>query len=120
MLGTDLRDVLAGHGHKVTGIGTADCDIRDLDAVRAVVQGYDVVVHAAAWTTVDAAEAQEAAAFAVNAVGARNVALAAREAGARMVQISTDYVFDGVATTPYAADHPPGAVLGVRPDEGGG
>jgi len=106
MLGTDLRDVLAGHGHEVTGIGTADCDIRDLDAVRAVVQGYDVVVHAAAWTTVDAAEAQEAAAFAVNAVGARNVALAAREAGARMVQISTDYVFDGVATTPYAADHP--------------
>jgi dTDP-4-dehydrorhamnose reductase len=69
---------------------------------------------------VDAAEAKEPAAFAVNAVGARNVALAAREAGARTVQISTDYVFDGSATTPYAADHPPGAVLGVRPDEGGG
>jgi dTDP-4-dehydrorhamnose reductase len=68
--------------------------------------GYDVVVNAAAWTAVDAAEAQEPAAFAVNAVGARNVALAAREAGARMVQISTDYVFDGSATTPYAADHP--------------
>ena len=107
MFGTDLRDVLAGHGYEVTGIGTADCDIRDLDAVRAVLQeGYDVVVNAAAWTAVDAAEATEPAAFAVNAVGARNVALAAREAGARMVQISTDYVFDGVATTPYAADHP--------------
>jgi len=39
MFGTDLRDVLAGHGYKVTGVGTADCDIRDLDAVRAVVQG---------------------------------------------------------------------------------
>ena len=107
MFGTDLRDVLAGHGYEVTGIGTADCDTRDLDAVRAVLQeGYDVVVNAAAWTAVDAAEAQEPAAFAVNAVGARNVALAAREAGARMVQISTDYVFDGSATTPYAADHP--------------
>ena len=120
MFGTDLRDVLAGHGYEVTGIGTADCDTRDLDAVRAVLQeGYDVVVNAAAWTAVDAAEAQEPAAFAVNAVGARNVALAAREAGARMVQMSTDYVFDGSATTPYAADHPV-TVLGVRPDEGGG
>jgi len=62
----------------------------------------DVVVNAAAWTVVDAAEAQEPAAFAVNAVGARNVALAARQAGARMVQISTDYVFDGSVTTPCA------------------
>jgi dTDP-4-dehydrorhamnose reductase len=97
---------LAGYGHEVTGIGTADCDFRDLDAVRAVVQGYDVVVNAAAWTVVDTAEAKEPAAFAVNAVGARNVALAAREAGARTVQISTDHVFDGSATTPYAADHP--------------
>ena len=59
MFGTDLRDVLAGHGYEVTGIGTADCDTRDLDAVRAVLQeGYDVVVNAAAWTAVDAAEAQ--------------------------------------------------------------
>ena len=120
MLGTDLRDVLAGHGHKVTGIGTADCDIRDLDAVRAVVQGTTSLStprRGPRWTP---PRAKEPAAFAVNTVGARNVALAAREAGARMVQISTDYVFDGVATTPYAADHPPGAVLGVRPDEGGG
>jgi dTDP-4-dehydrorhamnose reductase len=96
------RSRLPAWSHYVRSPG----DIRDLDAVRAVVQGYDVVVNAAAWTAVDAAEAQEPAAFAVNAVGARNVALAAREAGARMVQISTDYVFDGSATTPFAADHP--------------
>jgi RmlD substrate binding domain len=55
-----------------------------------VVQGCDVVVNAAAWTAVDAAEAKEPAAFAVNAVGARNVALAAREADARSAGYAGD------------------------------
>lgn len=106
MFGTDLLDVLANRGVAVTGVGSDDCDVRRLDVVRKAIDGFDVVVNAAAWTAVDAAEADEAAAFAVNAVGAHNVALAARDAGARMVHISTDYVFDGTATAPYAIDHP--------------
>jgi dTDP-4-dehydrorhamnose reductase len=106
MLGTDLCALLTARGETVTAVGSRQSDIRDLDAVRTAVRGHDVVVNAAAWTAVDAAEADEPGAFAVNALGARNVALAAREAGARTVQVSTDYVFDGTATEPYAPDHP--------------
>ena len=66
----------------------------------------DVVVNCAAWTAVDAAESQEGPAFAVNAVGPANIARAASAIGARMVQISTDYVFAGDATQPYVHDAP--------------
>ena len=104
MFGTDLVDMLRERGEQVTALGSADCDIRNVDAVRARVKGADVVVNCAAYTAVDNAESDEAAAFAINATGARNVALAAAEVGARMVQISTDYVFAGDATTPYGED----------------
>ena len=70
------------------------------------VAGHDLVVNAAAHTAVDAAETDEAIAFSVNAVGAANLARACTHAGARIVQISTDYVFDGMATEPYAVDQP--------------
>jgi dTDP-4-dehydrorhamnose reductase len=102
MLGTDLQAALAGHD--VTALGRADLDVTDIDAVRAAVSGHDVVINAAAYTKVDDAEAHEDDAFAVNATGAKNLAGAAREAGARFVQISTDYVFKGDATTPYPED----------------
>lgn len=104
MFGTDLAALARDAGHEVTALGSLDCDIRDLDAVRTAVAGADVVVNAAAYTAVDAAETDEAAAFALNAVGARNVARAAREVGARFVHISTDYVFDGHGDTAYAED----------------
>lgn len=104
MLGTDLTTAVRAHGHDVAALGSADCDIRDLDAVRRAVRGADVVVNAAAYTAVDAAESDEPAAFDLNAVGARNVARAAREQGARLVHISTDYVFDGMADEPYTED----------------
>ena len=102
MLGTDLQAALAGRD--VTALGRADLDVTDLDAVRAAVTGHDVVINAAAYTKVDDAESHEDAAFAVNATGARNLAIAARDAGAKLVQVSTDYVFRGDATTPYAED----------------
>jgi dTDP-4-dehydrorhamnose reductase len=104
MLGTDLRAEFAGHD--LTPLGRSELDVTDLDAARAAVAGQDLVLNAAAYTKVDDAEAHEALAFAVNASGARNLAIAAREAGARIVQVSTDYVFDGSATTPYAEDAP--------------
>jgi dTDP-4-dehydrorhamnose reductase len=106
MLGRELCPLLAARGEDVTGLSSTQCDVRDLTSVRRALDGQDVVVNAAAWTAVDEAESKEADAFAVNAIGARNVALAARDVGARTVQISTDYVFDGAATTPYPHDHP--------------
>ncbi|PSL38773.1 dTDP-4-dehydrorhamnose reductase [Labedella gwakjiensis] len=104
MLGTDLQAVLADRA--VTALGRADLDVTDLDAVRAAVAGHDAVINAAAYTKVDDAETQEDAAFAVNATAVRNLAIAAREAGAKLVTVSTDYVFPGDATEPYAEDTP--------------
>ena len=104
MLGQDLQAALAGR--EVTPLGRAALDVTDLESVRRAVDGHDVVINAAAYTKVDDAEAHEDDAFAVNAVGARNLAIAAAEHGARMVQISTDYVFDGSATEPYREDTP--------------
>jgi dTDP-4-dehydrorhamnose reductase len=104
MLGTDL--VAALDGRAVTALSRHDLDITDLDAVRASVVGHDVVLNAAAFTRVDDAESEEDAAFAINATGAGNLARAAAEVGARFVQYSTDYVFNGTATSPYAEDAP--------------
>lgn len=106
MLGTDLVEILRGAGAQVTALGRADLDVLDARAVEAAVVGHDVVVNCAAWTAVDDAEGHEAEAYAVNAVGAGRVAEAAARHGARMVQVSTDYVFDGTATAPYPEDAP--------------
>ena len=104
MLGCDLQAALVGHD--VTALGHAELDVTDPEAVAAAVAGMDVVVNAAAFTRVDDAEAHESAATAVNGLGAGIIAAAARHAGAIMVQVSTDYVFDGAGTSPYAEDHP--------------
>ena len=79
-------------------------DITDPDAVRAAVDGHDVVVNTAAWTDVDGAEQFEKEALDVNGRGAQNLALACAAEGARLVQLSTDYVFDGTADAPYSED----------------
>ena len=107
MLATDAEAVLRSRGHHVTSLGRDELDITDAAAVAAAVAGHGAVLNGAAWTAVDDAETHEAQAFAVNAVGPAHLARAAREAGARLVHVSTDYVFDGTATTPYAADAPP-------------
>ena len=80
----------------------------------------DVVVNCAAWTAVDDAEASEEQALAVNAGGAANLAAASAGVGARLVQISTDYVFPGDADRPYAEDERPGAGNRLRPHQAGG
>lgn len=104
MLGRDLQAALAGR--EVTALGRTELDITDADAVSAAVAGHDVVVNTAAYTAVDDAESHEDAAYAVNATGPANLARAAARHGARLVTISTDYVFDGLATEPYAEDAP--------------
>ncbi|KJK13553.1 dTDP-4-dehydrorhamnose reductase [Terrabacter sp. 28] len=106
MLAHDLVPVLRAAGWVVTALGRSDLDITDAVQCMAAVEGHDLVVNAAAYTAVDAAESDEAAAFAVNAVGAANVARACSRSSARLVHISTDYVFNGIATEPYAVDHP--------------
>jgi len=87
----------------------AEFDICNADQVAAVVAAArpDLVINAAAWTAVDKAEAEEDAALAVNATAVGHLAGAAAAAGARFVQVSTDYVFDGEAFRPYAPDTAP-------------
>ena len=104
MLGRDLQQALAGRD--VTALARADLDVTDAAAVAAAVRGHDAVVNCAAYTKVDDAETHEDLAYAVNAMGTANLAAACAENGARFVTVSTDYVFDGNATAPYAEDLP--------------
>jgi dTDP-4-dehydrorhamnose reductase len=92
-----------GAGVDVSGVDHASLAVEDraavLDAVLAL--RPDVVVHAGAWTAVDACEADPDRAFRVNALGTRHVAEAAGMVGAHLVYVSTDYVFDGTSARPY-------------------
>jgi dTDP-4-dehydrorhamnose reductase len=92
----------------VTGLNSRDADIRDEKRVLQVVRETkpDWVVLAAAYTDVDGCESNRELAFAVNRDGAVNVATATMEVGARLLFLSSDYVFDGKKTTPYEADDP--------------
>lgn len=108
MLGRDLTNLLRVRGEDFTALVRADLDITDLTAVTDLVGAAnpDVVVNCAAWTAVDAAEDHEEEASAVNYLGAANIAAACAKAGALLIHPSTDYVFDGHASTPYAEDAP--------------
>lgn len=114
MLGQDLVPALRERGHEVLPLARADLDVTDLAAVRAAVQTLrpHVVANCAAWTRVDDAESHPDAAFRVNALGPRNLAVACYEAGAALLHISTDYVFDGRKGAPYREFDLP-APLGV-------
>ena len=109
MLGTDLMAALASRGEAVTALDRAGLDVTDAASVTDAITRHrpDVVVNCAAWTAVDDAEASEEEALAVNAGGAARLAAGCAAAGARMVQVSTDYVFAGDAGQPYAEDDVP-------------
>lgn len=104
MLGRDLATAL--EGRKVVATTHAELDVTDAEAVDRAVAGAEVVVNATAYTRVDDAEAHEGQARAVNADGPANLAVAAARHGARLIHVSTDYVFDGTATSPYPEDAP--------------
>ena len=109
-VGTDLAPSYSGinDGSAVTRMPYVSLNITDEDAVDRVISDVkpDVIVHCAAWTAVDAAEDEEnrTKVMALNVDGTRNIALAARQADAKMVYISTDYVFDGQGTEPWKPD----------------
>ncbi|MBL8778001.1 MAG: dTDP-4-dehydrorhamnose reductase [Acidimicrobiales bacterium] len=100
-VGTELVEAFAGH--EVVACDRARLDVASRDSVLAAITSVepDAVVHAAAWTAVDDCESDPDRAFAVNALGTRHVAEAARIVGARVCYLSTDYVFDGTSPTPY-------------------
>ena len=104
MLGRDLVAALDGAGDEVLGRTHRQLDITDEAAVRAALHGCrpDVVVNCAAWTAVDDAEAHENEALGVNGNGAARLAAACAAGRVRLVHMSTDYVFGGDASRPYA------------------
>jgi dTDP-4-dehydrorhamnose reductase len=112
MLGTDLVSMLRRQGAAVTAMTRRDLDITDSAAVTASILADrpDVVVNCAAWTAVDLAEEHETAALAVNGLGAANVADGCAQVNARMIQLSTDYIFAGTAQQPYPEDAEPAPV----------
>ena len=110
MLGHDLMEVIAGAGRGVVGMDLPDIDITSRESVAVALDsvGPDVVINAAAYTAVDAAEEHEDVALRVNGEGPRVLAEAiAERSGIRLVHISTDYVFAGDANSPYAEDATP-------------
>ncbi|MFC7842861.1 dTDP-4-dehydrorhamnose reductase [Streptomyces sp. NPDC057382] len=134
MLGRDLLARLSADGVRSVGLTRGDLDVTDEEAVRRAVAAHrpDVVVNCAAWTAVDDAETREADALRINGDGPRNLAAACAGTGARLLQVSTDYVFAGDSGSPYPEQAPTGprsaygrtklageqAVLAALPDAG--
>jgi dTDP-4-dehydrorhamnose reductase len=109
MLGRDVMLAAGNAGHDVVGFGRAELDITDPAALakKFDLERPDVVINCAAWTDVDGAEEAEQAAFAVNGIGAGNVAAAAAAVGASVVYVSSDYLFDGAKGAPYVESDQP-------------
>lgn len=108
-LGYDCMKELSSRGYQdIKGIDIEDLDITDEEAVMKYIEEYrpDVVIHPAAWTAVDKAELFQDKVYAVNALGPKYIALACKKINAKMVYISTDYVFDGKGNDPFEVDSP--------------
>ena len=102
-LGKDVVALFQQKGHEVMGCSRSELDITNLEQCQQVINGFqpDSIIHCAAYTAVDAAETDVDGAYKVNAVGTRNVVVAAERVGAKLVYISTDYVFNGRSAVPY-------------------
>jgi dTDP-4-dehydrorhamnose reductase len=116
LLGHDLVPALSGEHDQLTALSVEDVDLRDHARIRGVIRDSrpEWILLLAAYTDVDGCESNRDLAFAVNCEGAVNVAEAAREAGSRLLFVSTDYVFDGTKGSPYQTSDPrnPASVYG--------
>jgi dTDP-4-dehydrorhamnose reductase len=113
-LGTELRAEFSARGYQVEAFDRSNADITDAARVERALAEFDpaVVLNAAAYNQVDVAEKEPVAAFQVNALAVRNLAMACRQTDAKLVHFSTDYVFDGMAGRAYREEdqtHPLGA-----------
>ncbi|SMF68314.1 dTDP-4-dehydrorhamnose reductase [Paenibacillus uliginis N3/975] len=102
-LGQDIARIFNLAGHEVFSYGREELNITDLDQCLQVIsiRRPDLIIHCAAYTAVDAAETDVEAAYVVNAIGTRNMALVAEKFDAKIVYISTDYVYSGTSERPY-------------------
>ena len=108
-LGAELASEFAARGHEVTAYDRAQVDITDPAAVEKTLSALDpaIVLNSAAYNQVDISEKDPTAAFQVNALAVRNLAVACRQVDARLVHFSTDYVFDGLAGRAYREEDDP-------------
>ena len=102
-LGYDVVNELAERGVEVVGVDIEEMDITDAESVDKVIRDVDpdAVIHCAAFTAVDAAEENEDLCRRVNVEGPRNIAKVCREQDIKMLQVSTDYVFEGTGERPW-------------------
>lgn len=109
-LGYDMCKVLTARNIDHRGVDIEDFDITNAQAVQDYILSYnpDAVIHCSAWTAVDKAEDEPDQVQAVNVIGTRNIAVACKKAGAKMMYISTDYVFPGAGNCFYEPDDPTG------------
>ena len=121
-LGLVLQEELTKRGLDFVGANSSELDITKPLIVNQMVDLIkpSVIVNAAAWTDVDGAESNESTSYSVNALGPQNIAIAANKVGARLAQISTDYVFSGDASSPWSekAPHNPQSIYGSTKSEG--
>lgn len=110
-LGRAINQQYAGsNAYELINTDVGELDITDIDKVMEFVREINpyAIINCAAYTAVDACEKEEDLAFRINALGPRNLSIAATETGAKMMHVSTDYVFDGKGTRPYLETDPTG------------
>lgn len=109
MLGQDVLRILEEEKHACLGVCSKDFDLQDAQAVKATVLAFrpDAIVHCAAYTAVDLAESEPQVCMGTNSMGSLNLARAASVVGAKLLYVSTDYVFDGSGDTPWEASDRP-------------
>jgi dTDP-4-dehydrorhamnose reductase len=108
-LGQELADILPERGHEATAVARAELDVADPESVENAIEDHapELVINAAAYTNVDGCEAETELAYAVNALGPRNLAQACERLGCELLHVSTNYVFDGEDERPYEPFDPP-------------
>ena len=108
-LGLELAEILPGRGHDTVALSRKELDVSDADAVERAVEEHapELVINAAAYTNVDDCETETELAYAVNALGPRNLAQTCERRGCELLHVSTNYVFDGEGERPHEPFEPP-------------